>query len=209
MSAVVRTLSLIHILDPHSEQSQILIRRFEEFAHAMYAARVPQITLLPSLSQFNVIRALQENIKVLGLLPDELSDDAISPFNSPNSLRFASSPPHQIPSSLAHTQLQVTTIHHPWIDLLPIPALRDNLLRRGLESFDEDELCHDIRGRTPGHNPGMLVWRDPWDVSGWEVTPAFVRSWGWALVGCWHLLRSTNAWRAKRGEGPLFRIPDE
>lgn len=63
-----------------------------------------------------------------------------------------------------------------------------------------------MRGRVH-QDPGVLVWRDPWDPSGWEVTESFVRAWGWAVVGCWDLFHSTNKWRELRGEKPLFRIP--
>lgn len=107
---------------------------------------------------------------------------------------------------LQPSALQVTTLHHPWIDLLPVPEMRDNLFRRGMDSFDEDDLCHAMKGSLPDHNPGVLVWRDPWDPNGWEVTESFIKDWGWVVVRCWDLLRSTNKWRAKRREA-AFRLP--
>jgi hypothetical protein len=137
-----------------------------------------------------------------------MDDEAVSPFNMMYSHQPASSTIiSQLPAGLQPTALQVSTLHHPWIDLLPVPEMRDNLFRRGMDSFDEDELCHALKGNLPEHNPGVLVWRDPWDPSGWEVTERFVRDWGWVVVGCWDLLKSTNKWRAKRGERQLFHIP--
>jgi hypothetical protein len=51
---------------------------------------------------------------------------------------------------------------------------------------------------------GILVWSDPWDTSGYELTEAFVNKWSHILKGCWKLLEATNRWRAIRGEKPIF-----
>ena len=111
----------------------------------------------------------------------------------------------KLPTALQPTELQHITPHHPWIDLLPMPRMRDNIFCKDVESFDEEELCHAMRGQAPENNPSLLVWRDPWDPTGWEVTEEFIMSWGWVIAGCTDLLRSTNSWRARRGERPLFR----
>ncbi|KPM43131.1 hypothetical protein AK830_g3380 [Neonectria ditissima] len=178
------------------EDGRTILQRFEAFAHQLYITRAPQVTILPILSQFNFIRALLANMDLLGLSSENMDNDALSPFNSP-------APVTRLPGGLRPTDLQRTTSHHPWIDLIPIPEMRDNLFRRGLDCFDEKKLCHALRGCIPSHDPGMLIWREPWDPSGWEVTESFIRTWGWALAGCWGLLHSTNACRAERGEKPL------
>jgi len=51
---------------------------------------------------------------------------------------------------------------------------------------------------------GMIVWGEPWDKNGWELTPSFVRKWPQLLEGCEDLIGSANKWRAKRDEGPLL-----
>jgi len=51
---------------------------------------------------------------------------------------------------------------------------------------------------------GMIVWGEPWDKNGWELTPSFVRKWPQLLEGCEDLIGSANQWRAKRDEGPLL-----
>lgn len=85
--------------------------------------------------------------------------------------------------------------------------MRDNLIRyKG--RYDEDELCCDMAGGLyEGFDEielrGMLIWGEPWRVDGWEVTEGFARRWGFLLEGCRELMRSTNAWRAKRGEEEL------
>lgn len=49
----------------------------------------------------------------------------------------------------------------------------------------------------------LIVWDDPWDISSWEVTPGYLKKWGWLLEGCEELILSTNRWRASRYEEPL------
>ena len=206
ISAITDAIRRVNILDPDSEQTRMVLQQFEALAYSSYTARKPQITLLPSLYQFNFIRALLANTDVLGLSSDQMSDDAISPFNSvsPEQIPCLATRFSRLPTSLRPTPLQCTTEHHPWIDLLPHPRLRENLFRRGFDSFDEDEFCHALRGAVPGYEPGVLVWRAPWDPSGWEITETFIKSWGWSLEGCWDLLKSTNEWRERRGERPLL-----
>lgn len=216
IEAIAHAITGVNILDALSENNQMILEHFKVLAYQYYRTRTPQLTLLPSLSQFNFLRALLANVEVLNLSSEQMSDEAFSPFNTLDSYeaqpQASGTTSHslisisQLPAGLQPTCLQRATLHHPWIDLIPIPEMRDNMFRRGLESFDEDQLCHDMRGYIPGRNPGILVWRDPWDSSGWEVTEAFAKSWGWVIAGCWDLLNSTNRWRAQRGEGPLFRI---
>ncbi|KAI1776588.1 hypothetical protein F4818DRAFT_439989 [Hypoxylon cercidicola] len=205
--AIIRAINMVNILEANSERNRLVMQRFEEFASRSYAVRVPQLSLLPSLSQYNFVRALLANVDVLGLSKEDMDDDALSPFNNVADPTRAVSRLAQLPAGLRPTELQRTAVHHPWIDLLPVPEMRDNILRRELDEDDEESLCHSMRGLTPEHNTGVLVWRDPWDSSGWEVTEEFAKSWSWAIAGCWDLLRSTNSWRARRGEKPLFHIP--
>ncbi|OTA99626.1 hypothetical protein M426DRAFT_325010 [Hypoxylon sp. CI-4A] len=210
--AIIRAINHVNVLEPKSERNRLVMQRFEEVAFRSYVVRVPQLSILPSLSQYNFVRALLANVDVLGLSKEEMDDDALSPFNAVAAPARASSArarlrPSQLPAGLRPTELQYTAPHHPWIDLLPVPAMRSNILRRDPDSYDEEELCHAMRGLTPGHRTGVLVWRDPWDATGWEVTEEFAKSWSWVVAGCWDLLRSTNDWRVRRGEDPLFQLP--
>jgi hypothetical protein len=206
----IRIINLVKILEPHWEGNQLALQRFEAFATSSHAAHIRALNILPSLSQFNFIKALFANIEVFGLSDEEMDDEALSPFNKllgpfPIQPEIAKARFDNLPTSLRPTELQHATPHHPWIDLLPMPAMRDNILRQDVNSFDEEELCHAMRGQAPEHNAGLLVWRDPWDPTGWEVTEEFIKSWGWVVVGCMDLIHSTNTWRARRGEKPLFR----
>ncbi|RHZ62469.1 NmrA-like family protein [Aspergillus thermomutatus] len=96
--------------------------------------------------------------------------------------------------------------HHPWIDLLPVAELRDNLLCQSETTYDAAQLCRDMQGfqSVSSGRGGVIVWGEPWDQQGWEVTEAFVQKWPWVVRGSRSLLESTNYWRAKRGEPALY-----
>ncbi|CAI6083911.1 unnamed protein product [Clonostachys chloroleuca] len=52
----------------------------------------------------------------------------------------------ELPVSLLPTQLQITVRHATWIDLLPFPRMRDNLIR-AQHQFDHAELVNDVIGQ--------------------------------------------------------------
>ncbi|TGJ81365.1 hypothetical protein E0Z10_g7400 [Xylaria hypoxylon] len=190
----------INIRDPQSWATHPLILAFEAFIYQNWLISAPRPALLPDLIQFNYARAIMANGTILGLTSSQLHDDAISYFHVAGPW-----PVGVLPAGLQPTDLQRRALHHPWLDMIPIPQMRDNLMRRGVDSFDDEHLCHAMRGHRDGSDAGFLVWGDSWDSSGWEVTESFARSWwGWTISGCWELFRSTNKWRAQRGEPPLF-----
>ncbi|KAE8442517.1 hypothetical protein EG329_003298 [Mollisiaceae sp. DMI_Dod_QoI] len=172
------------------------------------------------LIQFNVYRACISNILLLNL--GDLSNEPCKILTSPP-------PPNPIPLSLHPTHLQQTIPHPCWIDILPDHNLRDNLiLAQGF--YDEWSLFNDLVGEvssslatcfashsqnvnasrllefgeTEQERRGLIVWSDPWDVTGWEVTPGFLRKWGWMIKGCDELIAGSNRWRAQRDEEPLL-----
>lgn len=96
--------------------------------------------------------------------------------------------------------------------------MRDNLILAG-DDYDDLELCEDLCGlfnrqkRNSKSRTGLIIWGEPWDPDGWEVTSSFLERWGWILEGCDELMLSTNRWRAKRCERPLrlrsFDVDDD
>ncbi|KAM3447381.1 hypothetical protein MY3296_008776 [Beauveria thailandica] len=150
MRDIINSVSSINILNTTLEHDRAVARRFEEVIQRLHKAHAPQLTILPSLAQYNFIRALQENIKVFGLSADQLDDDALSPFNAGGR----------------------------W-NLLPIPEMRDNLFRKGLDSFDEEELCHALRGRVKALSAAQHVVFElqvPKVITAWRDTTAYVIS---------------------------------
>ena len=179
---------------------QTSMASFEANAQRSLAQGSPRADLLLTLIQFNVLRALISNSAMLGVGSEWLLPDAESPFSS-QTINLTS---FFVPKDLRPTITQKKTSHHPWIDLFPIPALRDNILRAG-DVLDEDDLCNslvDFDGLS-NDKTGLIVWKEPWDISGWEVSEAFTSKWIWLLRGCDELLASTNSWRALRGEDAL------
>ncbi|KAJ5387320.1 hypothetical protein N7509_009861 [Penicillium cosmopolitanum] len=174
--------------------------QYEASARNDYSLGSPNVDQLLTLIQFNVFRALIDNTSVIRFTLDWLDEDAISPW-------CAGVPESQIsyyPPSLRPTSLQQDVCHHPWIDLFPIPQMRDNLLQK-YGDFDEYALCNDLVDFYDVSNDetGLIVWSNPWLPSGWEVSETFLRKWSWVVKGCDDLAKSTNYWRGIRGEEPL------
>ncbi|KIA75817.1 hypothetical protein HK57_00431 [Aspergillus ustus] len=203
------------ILGPSSQNSLRAICKLEAFYRAEFAAGSLRTELLLGLTRLNFLRALHVNIDVLGYSAAEMHDDAFSPFGCAGAAKIAYNPVHRLPAPLRPTRIQLTVPHHPWLDLIPFPKLRDNLILMG-DALDDTRLCHDMSGKAVSLVPkkraglaagetGVIVWRDPWDPSGWEVTESFFRRWGWTLRECWDVFEVANRWRRVRGEPALFR----
>lgn len=116
---------------------------------------------------------------------------------------------------LRPTKEQITIRHHPFIDILPSPTLRKNLIKHQ-DELDEDEFFHDML-------IGLVCWggagvgrRDrnlstsyastgtPWDVRSWEARDWFIKKY-WRLLGGedGELVRQSEWWRSIRGEDSL------
>ncbi|KAI8676328.1 hypothetical protein NCS56_00520200 [Fusarium sp. Ph1] len=163
------------------------------------------------LLQFNVLRASLANrelVSQLGSAPTaECSSAAEHVIPYPTD-------PGIVPPSLLPTALQRTVPHEGWVDIIPHPVWRDNVLL-ALGQFDEDALWSDIMGglfegfpESEIEHRGVIAWSPPWDASGWELSPGFVRKWGWCLRGCEDILAITNQWRLKRDDEPIvYELP--
>ncbi|KAJ6125617.1 hypothetical protein N7471_012934 [Penicillium samsonianum] len=188
--------------EPDSEKTEQFILGYSNWMHGEYLKGSPRAETLLSLVQFNMTRALVANAKTLGLTTRLMSRQARSHFASAGvETTFIDS----LPPSLQPTIFQLTIPHHPWIDLLPVPELRDNLLHRSPDLYDAAQLCRDMRGfqQVTGGRGGVAVWGQSWDPHGWEISPAFAQKWPWVVQNCHSLLESTNHWRRTRGEAPL------
>lgn len=163
------------------------------------------------LLQYNVVRGLLANYQLLLLFQpntptnSECSTAAEHVLPNPDDI----SPHCHLPEMLRPTRLQTTVVHGKWIDIIPHPVLRDNLIRaRG--TFDGQDLWNDtIGGLFQGfpdsdiEQRGVVVWSPPWHMSGWEISEGFWRKWGWTLQGCPDIVHATNVRRCQRGQQPL------
>ncbi|KAG4435612.1 hypothetical protein IFR05_008921 [Cadophora sp. M221] len=181
------------------------------------SAPLPVDQKLMTLLHFNLVRALVQNVHILGLDPDLMEDDIPSPFQASD--QDVMSLIAKLPTALRPTQVQLTVPHHPEVDGFPYPQLRDNFIRAG-EALDTDEFCMDmlygvypeegvstdVSGCDVGNfngRTGLIVWSDPWLSGSWEVDEGFARKYKWLLRGCRDIMESTNFWRKIRGEAPL------
>ncbi|KAL6863544.1 hypothetical protein J3F83DRAFT_744760 [Trichoderma novae-zelandiae] len=197
--------------------------QFRQLKLGRHAAPSPSNDHLLCIMQFSVMRAFGTISSIIGLSPAHLlDDDASSPFSSHAPPLTQPSPAAEelqqfafaLPQSLAPTPLQTSTPHHPWIDILPCPQMRDNLLRLDSSTsttrrrhYDPDSLCHWMVGLDAGQKEaGLILWGEPWDLAAWEVTADFFHGWGWLLEGCFELFEATNYWRGRRGLKPLFPL---
>ena len=98
------------------------------------------------------------------------------------------------PPSLAPLLLQTQLPHYPYLDLIPIPALREKLLLAH-SIIDSSEIWNDISQDV------TVRGNNPWEEGAWEIGEKFAVKW-WFLMGE-QVLRGTNMWRGTRGEGRL------
>ncbi|KAH7255168.1 uncharacterized protein BKA55DRAFT_592553 [Fusarium redolens] len=187
---------------PDCDETAQFISQFSAWAHREYLRGFPEADTLLNLIQFNTTRALVLIAKSMDLRQETMAPGARSrlPIAGIDTVIFDSLPP-----SLQPTNLQLIVSHHPWVDIIPIAGIRDNILLRDEALYDKAELCRDLRGFQQvvhGHG-GMKTWKDPWDPDGWEFTEAFAIKWPWVIRGCHELLESTNNWRRMRNEAPL------
>lgn len=110
---------------------------------------------------------------------------------------------------------QITVEHHPYIDILPFPTLRKNLIIQQ-EEIDGNEFFHDVLTGLVCWGGGGIARKDretstgyastgtPWDVRSWEARAWFLRKY-WALLGGedGELVRQSEWWRSMRGDDTL------
>ncbi|KAF5549110.1 hypothetical protein FMEXI_4452 [Fusarium mexicanum] len=194
---------------PHSDDRE-RTRQRQAKAYQDYTLNSPKLSFLHLLIRINALNALAQNAKRIGNPVHALCrDEFVSPLWAMGPLL----PDHAVPlptcpEILQPTVLQRTVSHHPWLDLLPLPRLRDNVLKAlSFQDFDEDQLCEEVyhpEDNGEGTNrPALIVCGKADDIRGWKANVPFLKKWGWLLVGCPELLESTNAWRMQRREKTL------
>jgi hypothetical protein len=82
-----------------------------------------------------------------------------------------------IPLPLHPTDLQLTTIHARWIDRVPFPKMRDNLITV-FGMLDDEEIIADLF-TMPSFSitPGLACW----DPRAWKIEKPFADKWGYLL----------------------------
>lgn len=188
------------------------------------------------LVQYNVFRAFLYNKQTLNVLltgwtsapPSATTCPISGPYRDDTSV-FPLNP--NIPAALVPTPFQQAHPHPIWINFIPFPRIRDNLIRcQG--QFDHWDFLQDLIGELMGANQfpqrqgvplsisvtdpepqdgdaltkdrkGLIVWGEPHVMQSWEATPLFLAKWAWAVKGCNEILDISNRWRMIRGEDPI------
>ncbi|OJJ58806.1 hypothetical protein ASPSYDRAFT_126258, partial [Aspergillus sydowii CBS 593.65] len=111
-----------------------------------------------------------------------------------------------LPNALVPTETQRRRIHVKWINTIPFPRMRENLIQWE-QHFDHLDFARDgddtLDDEVTTGRKGLILWGEPHRVENWEVTPGFLRKWMWTMEGCNELIESTNRWRRVRGEEPI------
>ena len=146
------------------------------------------------LTQYSVFRAYLANASLLSLPHSLLLDeDALSPYTVMHPFSAITTP---LTHTLSPTDIQLSTYHHPYVDVIASPSLRNNVLMASLDEEKEEALCMDL------HCNGFTVWgSQPWNSMCWEVAQEFASKWAWLLDE--DTIRYSNFWRTERGELPL------
>jgi len=156
-----------------------------------------------TMIQYNTLRGVMTNMSIL-LHPSGRPLEGWADFYTED----LPTPPDHAPSSLQPTYLQKIVKHESWVDIIPCPVMRDNILRNQ-DNLDADALCEDFlggmdEGVSEVQNRGMILWGEPWSEDGWEISEGFARKWSFLLKGCGDLIKATNRWRKARGEKRLI-----
>jgi hypothetical protein len=176
----------------------------ESFADSYYLP-VPPLTLL---------RALVRIATRLGAMPAAWSLSAASPFTT-----GCCPDRSQLPPAWQPTPTQLAVPHHPVLDLLPWPAVRDRIieyLSLGLtDTLDGGgAINNNSRGSVTGSllldfiydmedgAEGVRVWgADPYDEANWEIGQVVFERW-WFVFDK-RVIEASNHWRRRRGAEPL------
>ena len=113
------------------------------------------------LTEYSVLRAYIQNARLLAISPQIFADDdALSPWTTSHPY------PALAPYDICPTPLQLSTPHHPYVDVIGPPSLRDNILLSVLTDDQEDQLCYDMHFST------FTIWgSQPWNAFGMYFPP--------------------------------------
>lgn len=162
-----------------------------------YSLPVSELTILRGAT------SIAARLNILSILwgIDFVSPYALTPLDTPVSLPD----PATLPPNLRPTTMQLSVPHHPVLDILPWPSVRDKLIlifsipaeqRPAVAASPTAlaELAYDLEDSTEG----VRIWGDdPYDDQNWEVGQKFWERWWWALDS--DVVRRSNELRRMRG----------
>ena len=166
----------------------------------------PDSYLLP-VHELTLLKAMLRISERIGCNGQDLwSLNCPSPFNT-----GSATPSDQLPEAWRPTPLQLSVQHHPVIDLLPWPAVRDRILailtlpdsarppsaQGGVLAMVN--LVYDLEDSAEGVR---IYGAQPCDAGSWEVGQVLFERW-WFLFDR-DIIATSNRWRQLRGAPPLM-----
>ena len=120
-----------------------------------------------NLTEYSLLRAFVQNARLLAICPEAFADDdALSPWTIANPY------PALTPHDLSPTPLQLSTPHHPYIDIISSPSLRDNIILSVRTEEQEEQLCREV------HCGSFTIWgSQPWNAFSMYFPPLYNAAW--------------------------------
>ena len=161
--------------------------------------------LLP-VGEHTLLRAFLRVATRIGCAPNVWDLTASSPFYSPNT---GSVSPSALPKHWQPTTSQLVLPHHPVLDLIPWPSVRERVINvlnlpdaaRPRNATGPLAFIHFVYDMEDDRE-GMRVWgSDPCDPTTWEVGQALFERW-WFVFDR-DTIAQSNRWRQLRGAPKL------
>ncbi|KAE8394413.1 hypothetical protein BDV23DRAFT_147158 [Aspergillus alliaceus] len=149
-------------ISPSTAERPVVVRRSPPTSHVhqtlifdrrSFTFPLSSDHLLLHLIHYNVFRALISNKRTLNTVPTVPINPAMCIIDRPCRDDTTLYPlKHDIPPCLVPTTLQQTHYHSTWINVIPFPRVRDNLIRYE-GRFDPWELMQDLVGELISSTP--------------------------------------------------------
>ncbi|CRK44288.1 hypothetical protein BN1723_000974 [Verticillium longisporum] len=159
--------------------------------------------LLP-MADLTLLRAFLSIADRLGCASELWSPTSNSPFN-----KGGGTPAALLPPSFRPTPTQVQLPHHPMLDFLPWPSVRDRIISifnmpealrppGARDALAPIQFAYDLEDEAEG----VRIWGgDPYDATGWEIGQTFFERW-WFIFDR-DVVAQSNRLREIRGAARL------
>lgn len=162
--------------------------------------------------ELDLLRGCMTIAKRLNLSDIIWSLHETSPFTDPANADLTY---EHLPLNLQPTLTQRTLPHHPILDLLPWPTVRNKMIHVLSQTPDLRppgthcptalmDFVYDIEDSAEG----VRIWGDePCDWQNWEIGEKVFGKWWWAFDG--EIIKNSNEWRISRGAPVLGQVLGE
>jgi hypothetical protein len=176
----------------------------DDFSSSSSGSGVSADSYLLPVNELTILRAILRISQRIGCDGTFWQLEAASPFYT-----GCGTPSEQLPECWRPTPSQLLVAHHPFIDFLPWPGVRERLI--SLMSLPPEarppnaasplalvEFAYDVED----NHEGMRIWgEDVYDPAAWEVGQVLFERW-WFIFDR-DVIENSNRWRRLRGAAAL------